>query len=61
MVRAPWGYGLHLVLGCERNTVETVIREGDNPVREAEQDEQDPEYCQTRGTWQEGGGTTPQG
>ena len=41
--------------------MESVIREGENPVRETEGNEQDPEYCQTRGTWQEVGGTTPQG
>ena len=41
--------------------METVITEGDNPVREVDRNEQDPEYCQTRGTWQEFGGTTLQG
>ena len=61
MVRAPWGYGLQLVLRYDWNTLESVIREGENPVQEVEEDEQYPKYCQTRGTWQEVGGTTPQG
>ena len=41
------------------DTLESVIREGENPVQEVEEDEQYPKYCQTRGTWQEYGGTTP--
>ena len=45
----------------EQNTVGTVTVEGESPVREGKGNEQYPEYCQTRGTWQEGGGTTPQG
>ena len=42
MVRAPWGYGLHLVLRYDWNTLESVIREGENPVQEVEEDEQYP-------------------
>ena len=35
--------------------------EGESPLHEALRIKQYPEYCQTRGTWQEDGGTTPQG
>lgn len=41
--------------------MESAAVEGESPVYEAQRDAQDPEYCQTRGSWQEGGGTTPQG
>ena len=60
-MRALRGYGLHLVLREEWNAMESAIREGENPVDEFKENEQNPEYCQTRGTWQEVGGTTPQG
>ncbi len=61
MVRAPWGYGLHLVFKDEWNAMESAAIEGESPLHEVPRDEQDPEYCQTRGTWQEIAGTTPQG
>jgi hypothetical protein len=41
--------------------MESVSGEGERPVDGVQEAEQDPEYCQTRGTWQEVGGTTPQG
>ena len=41
--------------------MESVAIEGESPLYEAQENEQNPEYCQTRGTWQEVGGTTPQG
>ena len=45
----------------ERKRLESRAREGDRPVREAENSEPDPEYRGTREILWEAGGTTPQG
>ena len=39
--------------------MESVAIEGESPLYEARENEQYPEYCQTRGTWQEIGGPPP--
>ena len=44
----------------ERKRLESRAREGDRPVREAENSEPDPEYRGTREILWEAGGTTPQ-
>ena len=49
----------HTTIG-EPNGLERPVREGDNPVGEAENSQPDPEYRGTREILWEAGGTTPQ-
>ena len=49
----------HTTIG-ELNGLERPIKEGDNPVSEADNSQLDPEYRGTREILWEAGGTTPQ-
>ena len=49
----------HATIG-DSNTLESVTREGDSPVGEAEDSQLVPEYRGTREILWEAGGTTPQ-
>ena len=59
-MRACRGYGLHLRFLEANGTVwESRPERVKAPYVKAEGTEQDPEYCETRGTLQEIRGTTP--
>ncbi len=59
-MRAFRGYGLHLRFSeANRTVLGKPAGEGESPVRESDETEQDPEYHETRGTLWEIRGTTP--
>ena len=59
-MRASWGYGLHLRFSkVSRTVLGKPAGEGESPVSETKETEQDPEYHETRGTLWEIRGTTP--
>ena len=59
-MRAYRGYGLHLRFSkANRTVLESRPERVKAPYVKAEETEQDPEYCETRGTLQEIRGTTP--
>ena len=59
-MRAFRGYGLHLRFSeANRTVLGKPAGEGESPVRESRETEQDPEYHETRGTLWEIRGTTP--
>ncbi len=50
-MRACWGYGLHLrFVKASRTVLGKPAGEGESPVRESRETEQDPEYHETRET-----------
>ena len=59
-MRVRWGYRLHLRF-CKagRTVLGKPAGEGERPVRESKQTEQDPEYRGTRETLQGSERTTP--
>ena len=60
-VRAPRGKDREKVRRGSGSALESAAIEGESPLHEAQRMARDPEYCQTRGSWQEEGGTTHQG